>query len=159
MENTSLKQKRNILRLLSCFERHLKDYDEFFNNDYFQMSYIVHRCYFGGDLNIEVTMNIWNKKYFFESIETTWQVLSSLKSYCSVFSMQQIKVVRQIKKPALDLNLQERISYGVYQKIINWSFWSFDWKRVYSFQLAVILCLRIMVLNTAHLWLDVKPIT
>ena len=119
MENSSLKQQRNILRLLSCFERHLKDYDEFFNNDNYQMSYIVHRCHFGGDLTIEVTMNIWNKKYFFDNIDSTFQFLSALKTFCTIFSMNQVKVVRQLKKPAMTMNLEERVGYSVYGKTTN----------------------------------------
>ena len=115
-----LQQQRIILKLLSSFERHLKGYDEYFNNDYYQMSYIVHRCHFSGDYTIEVTMTIWNKKYFFDRIETTYQFLSSLKTFCAIFSMQQIKIVRQLKKPINHtVNLEERIGYGIYEKTIN----------------------------------------
>ena len=84
------------------------------------MSYIVHRCPFSGDYTIEVTMTIWNKKYFFDRIETTYQFLSSLKTFCAIFSMQQVKIVRQLKKPNNHtLNLEERIGYGIYEKTIN----------------------------------------
>ena len=123
MKTSSLQQQRNILKLLSFFERHLKGYDEYFNNDYYQMSYIVHRCPFSGDYTIEVTMTIWNKKYFFDRIETTYQFLSSLKTFCAIFSMQQVKIVRQLKKPIKHtVNLEERIGYGIYEKTINWGF-------------------------------------
>ncbi len=120
MKTSSLQQQRNILKLLSFFERHLKGYDEYFNNDYYQMSYIVHRCPFSGDYTIEVTMTVWNKKYFFDRIETTYQFLSSLKTFCTIFSMQQVKIVRQLKKPINHtVNLEERIGYGIYEKTIN----------------------------------------
>ena len=120
MKTSSLQQQRNILKLLSCFERHLKDYDEYFNNDYYQMSYIVHRCPFSGDFTVETTMTIWNKKYFFDRIETTYQFLSSLKSFCAIFSIQDVRIVRQFKKPTYhSLNLEERIGYGLYEKTIN----------------------------------------
>jgi DNA-binding transcriptional regulator WhiA len=65
-------------------------------------------------------MTIWNKKYFFDRIETTYQFLSSLKSFCAVFSIQDVRIVRQWKKPTNhSLNLEERIGYGLYEKTIN----------------------------------------
>jgi DNA-binding transcriptional regulator WhiA len=65
-------------------------------------------------------MTIWNKKYFFDRIETTYQFLSSLKSFCAVFSIQDVRIVRQLKKPTNhSLNLEERIGYGIYEKTIN----------------------------------------
>ena len=114
------KRNENLIRLLSCFERHLKGYDEHFNNDYYQMSYIVHRCLFTDDFTVETTMTIWNKKYFFDRIETTYQFLTSLKSFCAIFSMQQVKIVRQLKKPTYQsISIEERIGYGIYEKTIN----------------------------------------
>jgi hypothetical protein len=120
MKTSSLQRQRNILRFLTIFETQLKTYDEHFNNDYYQMSYVVHRCLFTGDFTVETTMTIWNKKYFFDRIETTYQFLSSLKSFCAVFSIQEVRIVRQLKKPTYhSLNLEERIGYGLYEKTIN----------------------------------------
>lgn len=113
-------QKRSFTRFLSIFERQIKLYDEYFNNDYYQMNYIIHRCPFTGNFTIETTMTIWNNQYFFNSIETTFDFLSSLKSFCSYFSMQQVRIVRQLKKPTNPTaNIEERIGYGIYQKTIN----------------------------------------
>lgn len=120
MKTSSIQQQRNILRLLYCFEKNLKRYHEYFDNDYYQMSYIVNRCPFNGDFTIEVTMNIWNNKYYFSNIETTSMLLSKLKSFCAIFSMQKFKVVRQLKRSAIQsLDIEDRIGYGVYQKTIN----------------------------------------
>jgi hypothetical protein len=120
VKSSPLKLQRNILRFLTIFETQLKTYDEHFNNDYYQMSYVVHRCLFTGDFTVETTMTIWNKKYFFDRIETTYQFLSSLKSFCAVFSIQEVRIVRQWKKPTNhSLNLEERIGYGLYEKTIN----------------------------------------
>jgi hypothetical protein len=120
MKQELAKGNENLIRLLSCFERHLKGYDEHFNNDYYQMNYVVHRCFFSGDFTVEVTMTIWNKKYFFDRIETTYQFLTSLKSFCAIFSMQQVKIIRQLKKPTYQsINIEERIGYGIYEKTIN----------------------------------------
>jgi hypothetical protein len=120
VKSSPLQLQRNILRFLTIFETQLKTYDEHFNNDYYQMSYIVHRCLFTNDFTVETTMTIWNKKYFFDRIETTYQFLSSLKSFCAVFSIQEVRIVRQLKKPTNHLlNLEERIGYGIYEKTIN----------------------------------------
>ena len=120
VKSSPLLLQRNILRFLTIFETQLKTYDEHFNNDYYQMSYVVHRCLFTNDFTVETTMTIWNKKYFFDRIETTYQFLSSLKSFCAVFSIQEVKIVRQWKKPTNhSLNLEERIGYGIYEKTIN----------------------------------------
>jgi hypothetical protein len=120
VKSSSLQLQRNILRFLTIFETQLKTYDEHFNNDYYQMSYVVHRCLFTGDFTVETTMTIWNKKYFFDRIETTYQFLSSLKSFCAVFSIQDVRIVRQWKKPTNhSLNLEERVGYGIYEKTIN----------------------------------------
>jgi hypothetical protein len=110
VKSSPLQLQRNILRFLTIFETQLKTYDEHFNNDYYQMSYVVHRCLFTGDFTVETTMTIWNKKYFFNKIETTYQFLSSLKSFCAVFSIQDVRIVRQLKKPTNHmLNLEERL--------------------------------------------------
>ena len=120
MKSSSSQQQRNILRFLAIFETELKIYDKHFNNDYYQMSYVVHRCLFTDDFTVETTMTIWNKQYFFDRIETTYQFLSSLKSFCAVFSIQQVKIVRQLKQPTnYSLKLEERIGYGIYEKTIN----------------------------------------
>ncbi len=120
MKSSPLQLQRNILRFLTIFETQLKTYDEHFNNDYYQMSYVVHRCLFTGNFTVETTMTIWNKKYFFDRIETTYQFLSSLKSFCAIFSIQDVRIVRQFKKPTYQsLNLEERIGYGLYEKTIN----------------------------------------
>ena len=120
VKSSPLQLQRNILRFLTIFETQLKTYDEHFNNDYYQMSYVVHRCLFTNDFTVETTMTIWNKKYFFDRIETTYQFLSSLKSFCAVFSIQDVRIVRQWKKPTNhSLNLEERIGYGIYEKTIN----------------------------------------
>jgi len=123
VKSSPLQLQRNILRFLTIFETQLKTYDEHFNNDYYQMSYVVHRCLFTGNFTVETTMTIWNKKYFFDRIETTYQFLSSLKSFCAIFSIQDVRIVRQFKKPTYhSLNLEERIGYGLYEKTINWGF-------------------------------------
>ena len=120
MKSSSSQQQRNILRFLTIFETELKIYYEHFNNNYYQMSYVVHRCLFTGDFTVETTMTIWNKKYFFDRIETTYHFLSSLKSFCAVFSIQEVRIVRQLKKPTNHiLNLEERVGYGIYEKTIN----------------------------------------
>jgi hypothetical protein len=120
MRRSIIRQQKNILRFLTIFETRLKNYDEYFNNDYYQLSYIVHRCFFTDSFTVDVTMTIWNKDFFFDRIETTHQILSSLKSYCTIFSIQQIRIVRQLKKPTTHLlNLEERTTYGVYEKTIN----------------------------------------
>jgi len=117
---TTVQLQKNILRFLTIFETRLKNYDEYFNNDYYQLSYIVHRCFFTDSFTVDVTMTIWNKDFFFDRIETTHQILSSLKLYCAIFSIQQIRIVRQLKKPTNHiLNLEERTTYGIYEKTIN----------------------------------------
>ncbi|NBX87362.1 MAG: hypothetical protein EBQ97_02440 [Bacteroidetes bacterium] len=41
-------------------------------------------------------------------------------SFCAVFSIQDVRIVRQWKKPTNHmLNLEERIGYGLYEKTIN----------------------------------------
>jgi len=120
VKRTTVQLQKNILRFLTIFETRLKNYDEYFNNDYYQLSYIVHRCCFTDSFTVDVTMTIWNKDFFFDRIETTHQILSSLNSYCAIFSIQQIRIVRQLKKPTKHLlNLEERTTYGVYEKTIN----------------------------------------
>jgi hypothetical protein len=115
-----VKQRKRMTRLLSIFESQIKVYDEHFNNDYYQMSYIIHICPFTGNITVEATMTIWNRHYFFNNIETTFDFMSSLKSFCSYFSMQQVRIVRQLKKPANPPpNIEERIAYGIYEKTIN----------------------------------------
>ncbi len=123
VKRTTVQLQKNILRFLTIFETRLKNYDEYFNNDYYQLSYIVHRCFFTDSFTVDVTMTIWNKNFFFDRVETTHRILSSLKSYCAIFSIQQIRIVRQLKKPTKHLlNLEERTTYGVYEKTINWGF-------------------------------------
>jgi hypothetical protein len=120
MRRSIIRQQKNIFRFLTIFETRLKNYDEYFNNDYYQLNYIVHRCFFTDSFTVDVTMAIWNKNYFFDRVETTHQILSSLKSYCAIFSIRQIRIVRQLKKSNKHLlNLEERTTYGVYEKTIN----------------------------------------
>jgi hypothetical protein len=111
------------IKLLLLFERQLKKYNSIFDNDFYQLNYVISRKRFPGDIEIKIIFSIVRHKIFRSQLNESESLKQLLESYCSYFSITDILIVKpfNIKKNKPISNgfnstpIEERLSIEIYR--------------------------------------------
>jgi hypothetical protein len=114
MKQERAKKNENLITFLSCFERHLMDYDDLFDNDYYYLTYKVRRSFFSEIEEIQVTMVLKNNYHFFKSLTKSISTCELLKTFCRYFSIDEIQIVKLFNREIQSQELKHRITFEIF---------------------------------------------
>ena len=128
MKPLKRKNQESYLRLLSLFERELKQYHKVFDNEYYSLHYVLRRKQYTNDIEIRVTMNIIKKPLWLILIEEPYNLKNLLEQYSRYFSVKDVTIVRPFllshaRKSQNEIvlpKIEERISFEFFRDNLSW---------------------------------------
>jgi len=122
------KSPEAYIRLLNLFERELKKYHTIFDNDSYQINYVLSRKKYTNDCEIKVVFSIQRTSIFRKLIKESQNLKRLLETYCRYFSVSDILIVRPYTQKRGKLNgneiitnpIEERLSFEMYREPETW---------------------------------------
>jgi hypothetical protein len=122
------KSPEAYIRLLNLFERELKKYHTIFDNDSYQINYVLSRKKYTNDCEIKVVFSIQRTSIFRKLIKESQNLKRLLETYCRYFSVSDILIVRPYTQKRGKLNgdeiittpIEERLSFEMYKEPETW---------------------------------------
>ena len=110
------------LRLVSLFEKELKNYHPIFQKDYYSIHYIISREQYTNDSDVTILFKIQRKVLWFELRKEPKNLKEILESYSKYFSITKVIISKPYefnKRNDLSRNLivpiQERVSFELFK--------------------------------------------
>lgn len=130
MKPYTRKSLESYIRILSFFERELKQYDESYNNDFYQINYIVSREQFSNDADIKIILTILKKPFWNNLFNEPFNLKKTLRNYAAYFSITDVTIVRplsltirsnKVKQLLVEIpKLEDRVSFEFFRDNSVW---------------------------------------
>ncbi len=125
------KSPESYVRLLKIFERELRNYDEAFANNYYQINYLLSRVSHTNEMKIKIVFSIFRNIVWRKVSERGINIKELLESYCRYFNVDDVVVVRPfVISPSTTRNtsntvnlpppIEERVLFEMFLRESEW---------------------------------------
>jgi hypothetical protein len=122
------KSPEAYIRLLNLFERELKKYHTIFENNSYQINYVLSRKKYTNDCEIKVVFSIQRTTIFRKLINESQNLKRLLETYCRYFSVSDILIVRPYRQKRgkstgdeiTTIPIEERLTIEMYREPEIW---------------------------------------
>jgi hypothetical protein len=97
MSLTKKKRASHYLKLFRVFEAELKNYHPLFNNNDYNLEYVICLDYFGDDNEIRIIFKMLTSEPMNLLDGEKYNLKGILSNYCSIFSIDNITIVKSFK--------------------------------------------------------------
>jgi hypothetical protein len=114
----------SIFRLLTLYKTEIKKYDKMFDNDDYQLRYVVNKWILNDKVDIKVLLMVQKRSFWNKIVEDPYKVKKTLENYCKYFSLSETSLVRpysfHCKKSKENsaifhkLDIKKRVSFEYY---------------------------------------------
>jgi hypothetical protein len=125
------KSPESYVRFLKIFERELRNYDEAFDNEFYQLNYTLTRVSHTNMMKIKVVLSVYRNVIWRKLSERGINLKELLESYCFYFNVDEVVVVRPFAIPMgtirnssnlseMSSPIEQRVSFEMFLRESEW---------------------------------------
>jgi hypothetical protein len=123
------KKLHSYIRLLNLFELELKKYHSLFDNNNYQIDYVIKRERYSSDVEIRLTLTILKLKMWRNFAKEPFVLKRILGDYCNYISVSDFTIVRNlqlnieknsVKNKISILPLEKRVGFDLFMRESRW---------------------------------------
>jgi hypothetical protein len=112
-----VKAEQGYVKLVSLFERELFRYRPHYTKEDFSIQYIIQKRRFSKLYDIQLLIQIKNRKIWREFRSNPNEFKKSIKRFATIFSIDEVRIIRSSEFPPLPTEeqpIEKRVSFEYY---------------------------------------------